>query len=178
MRYAATDRGKFPIVKTGFLPAISCINSLSSIDIKIINFLSKTALNLIQCKRRCQYLVAPSAFDYPELAPWPVMLARIARRIFETGAHQFADRPDVIRNPKRHYWSFADGFMHGGNALRPFGAVEKAVRFLFVDIIETGGRGSRWINSLIPLNTGRLYHRRLGLVLFSVMKFDGIRCAR
>jgi len=47
-------------------------------------------------------------------------LARIARRIFETGAHQFADRPDVIRNPKRHYWSFADGFMHGGNALRPF----------------------------------------------------------
>lgn len=40
------------------------------------------------------------------------MLARIARRIIETSGEQFTDSPDMIRNPKRHGWSLADGFMH------------------------------------------------------------------
>ena len=40
------------------------------------------------------------------------MLARIARRIIETCGQQFTDRPDMIGNPERHSWRFADGFMH------------------------------------------------------------------
>jgi len=39
------------------------------------------------------------------------MFARFARRIIEAGGQQFADSPNMIRDPKRHSWRLADGFM-------------------------------------------------------------------
>jgi hypothetical protein len=45
------------------------------------------------------------------------MLAGIARRIIETCGHQFADRPDMIRNSECHSWRLANGFMHAAKII-------------------------------------------------------------
>jgi hypothetical protein len=36
------------------------------------------------------------------------MFVRFARRIIETCGHQFADGPDMIRDPERHRWRFSN----------------------------------------------------------------------
>jgi very-short-patch-repair endonuclease len=41
-----------------------------------------------------------------------MMFARFARRIIEADGHQFADSPNMIRDPKRHSWRLANGFVN------------------------------------------------------------------